>query len=573
MQGAMGQIISHFAYTVVISTIFSIVVYFKLKPMLASRMLTEKQKKDGMIIQKLETFFRWLEKKYEASLVFLTKRRLRSGLVIVIIFIAFVFSIIGFGKIEMELVPKSDGGKIQIDVELPQGSSLDMTAAKLEQIEQRIAAYAEVQTILTNLGSAGSMDRDVSVARMEIALVPKSKRKLSNDMLASSLLKNLSDIPGADIRVIAPSEIVLAQGAPIDLNLRGQDSIVLGEIGSAIRKLINAVPGVMHTTINTKAGKQELVFEPDRKQISQDGLTVQAVALTLRAALDGLVATRYRENGEEYDIRIKMADASLQDIEDLRNIPVVTSAGFFPLSRYADVHFENGYNMIMRTNKSRTVEITAELLPGYTQGAVLSAIMRAIDDNIELPPGYSIGQAGLSESMDESMVSMGVVFLSAILLVYMLLAAVLENPLQPLFILSTVPLSLIGVVAACLLTNTVLNNIAMIGIVMLVGIVVNNAILFLDYYNQFKNDGMPVREALIKACPAKLKAILMSNIAIILGMIPMALGLGASLAEMRQPMGIIVSGGIISSTFMTLWLIPALEFVLKGRAKAKGVTK
>jgi HAE1 family hydrophobic/amphiphilic exporter-1 len=222
--------------------------------------------------------------------------------------------------------------------------------------------------------------------------------------------------------------------------------------------------------------------------------------------------------------------------------------------------------MIMRVNKYRTVEITAELLPGYTQGALLSGVMR-LTEEIELPPGYSFGQAGLSDSMGESMVSMGIVFITAILLVYMLLAAVLENALQPLFILSTVPLSIIGIAAACLLTNTVLNNIAMIGIVMLVGIVVNNAILLLDYYNQLKREGFGVREALIKACPAKLKAILMSNIAIILGMIPMALGIGASLAEMRQPMGIIVSGGIISSTIMTLWLIPCLEFFLTRKSK------
>jgi HAE1 family hydrophobic/amphiphilic exporter-1 len=567
MQGAMGQIISHFAYTVVISTIFSIVVSFTLTPMLASRMLPEKQKKDGMVSQKLEAFFRWLEKKYEASLLFLTKRRLRCGLVVIIVFIAFIISVAAFGKIKMELVPKSDGGRIQIDVELAQGSNLDMTAALLTRIEQRLSSYSEVQTILTNLGTAGTLDRDVSVARMEITLVPKSKRSLSNDALAASMLRSLSDIPGADIRVIAPSELVIAQGAPVDLYIRGTDSIVLGEIGGAVRQYINAVPGVMHTTINTRLGKSELVFEPDRKQISQDGLSVQAVAISLRAALDGVVSTSYRDAGEEYDIRVKMAGSSLQDIEDLRNIPIVTGAGIFPLSRYADIHFENGYNMIMRTNKYRTVEITAELLPGYTQGEVLSAIMQTIDGHIELPPGYTISQAGLSEAMGDSMVSMGIVFLTAILLVYMLLAAVLENILQPLFILATVPLSLIGVAAACLLTNTVLNNIAMIGIVMLVGIVVNNAILLLDYYNQIKNDGATVREALLKACPAKLKAILMSNIAIILGMIPMALGLGASLAEMRQPMGIIVSGGIISSTFMTLWLIPALEFVLKGRVK------
>jgi HAE1 family hydrophobic/amphiphilic exporter-1 len=159
------------------------------------------------------------------------------------------------------------------------------------------------------------------------------------------------------------------------------------------------------------------------------------------------------------------------------------------------------------------------------------------------------------------------VFITAILLVYMLLAAILESAVQPLFILSTIPLSIIGVTAGCLLTGTVLNNIAMIGIVMLVGIVVNNAILILDYYNQLRQQGLSVKDALLRACPAKLKAILMSNIAIILGTIPMALGIGESLAEMRKPMGIVVAGGIVSSMVMTLWLIPCLEFVLSKRKK------
>jgi HAE1 family hydrophobic/amphiphilic exporter-1 len=265
-----------------------------------------------------------------------------------------------------------------------------------------------------------------------------------------------------------------------------------------------------------------------------------------------------------------MDDSILMDIADVQNIPIVSSSGIFPLSRYADVRFEAGYNMIMRSNKYRTVEITAEILPGYAQGTILAEVMKAAEE-IELPEGYSIVQAGLSESMGDSTTNLIIVFISAILLVYMLLAATLENLVQPLFILSTVPLSIIGVVAACLLTGTILNQIAMIGIVMLVGIVVNNAILLLDHYNQVKRNGASVREALLKACPAKLKAILMSNIAIILGMIPMALGIGASLAELRQPMGIIVTGGIVSSTIMTLWLIPCFEFVLAQRSRNKGI--
>jgi HAE1 family hydrophobic/amphiphilic exporter-1 len=558
MQGAMGQIISHFAYTVVISTVFSIVVSFTVTPLLASRILPDKLRRPKRISKMLDALFSKTERLYAASLSAILKRKWRSAVVVAVVIAVFVLSMNAFISIPMELVPKSDGGKIQIDVELPQGSGLDKTASVLAVIEERLAEYEETQTILTTLGKMGAMERDVSVARMEVNLIPKTRRVQSNSAMAAIFTRNLSDIPGADIRVIAPSELVLAQGAPVHLNLRGPETQVLQELGDRIRRRLQSVPGTMNAAVSAKTGKGELVFEPHRKQISADGLTVQTVALALRSAIDGMVATVYRENDEEYDIRVKIEDLSLRDIEDLKNIPVVSPSGIFPLSRYADLHFENGSNRIMRVNKQRTVDITTELLPGYAQSAVLAGVMKAAGE-LELPEGYSVTQAGLSENMAESNASMAVVFLTAIALVYMLLAAVLENPLQPLFILSTIPLSLIGVTAACLLFGTVLNNIAMIGIVMLVGIVVNNAILLLDHYNQLKREGLGAAEALLKACPAKLKAILMSNIAITLGMVPMALGIGASLAEMRQPMGIIVSGGIVSSTILTLWFIPALE--------------
>jgi len=569
MAGAMGQILSSFAYTVVISTIFSIIVSFTVTPLLASRLIPEKSKQEGNLSRKLEAFFKKLETMYAQSISFFVRRKRNAVLLIAAVFIAFVLSLMGFSKIEMEMIPKSDGGKINVTVELPQGSSLDMTAAVLSEVESRLAAYKEVRSILTILGNAGGMNRDVSVAQVNISLVPKGKRARSNDSLAAAMTKTLSDIPGADIKVTTPAEIVLADGAPIDLYLKGKDSAVLQKIGDELRSKTAAIPGITNAAINTKSGKRELVFEPNRKQIFQDGLTIQAVAMSLRFAIDGIVSTTFREGGAVYDIRVKMDEAGLKDIEGIRNIPVVTNSGIFPLSRYADVHFENGYNMIMRVDKLQAIELTADILPGYTQGTLLTEVMKAVDE-IEIPAGYSVSQAGLSDSMTESMVSMAIVFITAILLVYMLLAAILESLSQPLFILSTIPLSIIGITAGCLLTGTVLNNIAMIGIVMLVGIVVNNAILILDYYNQLKAKGMSVQDALVRACPAKLKAILMSNIAIILGTIPMALGIGESLAEMRKPMGIVVSGGVISAMIMTLWLIPCLEFALSKRNK-KGV--
>jgi len=568
MHGAMGKILSSFAFTVAISTVFSLIISVTVTPLLASRLLSDKAKQPGKFGMKLDALFRKLEDLYGKSIAYFVARKKRSVAFIVIVIASFILSIAGFSKIEMELIPKSDGGRIQVSVELPQGSSLDMTAAVLAEIEGRLASYREVRNILTTLGNAGSMNRDVSVALMEISLVPKTQRSQSNDGIAAAMTRTLSDIPGAVIKISAPSEIAIAEGAPINLYIKGNDSAVLSEIANKLRNRIAQVPGIANAAINTKSGKRELVFEPNRKQILQDGLTVQTVAMGLRTAIDGLVITTFRESGAEYDIRVKMSSHSLRDIEDVRNIPIVTNSGIFPLSRYADVSFEDGYNMIMRVDKMQSIEFTADVLPGYTQGGVLADVVLAAEE-IELPPGYSISQAGLSDSMTESMISMGIVFLTAILLMYILLAVLLENAAQPLFILTSVPLSIIGVTAACLMTGTVLNSIAMIGIVMLIGIVTNNSILLLDHYNRLKQDGMTIQEALINACPAKLKAIVMSNIAVIMGIIPMALGIGASVAEMRQPMGVVVAGGIISSMIMTLWLIPCLEFALNKTRKGE----
>jgi HAE1 family hydrophobic/amphiphilic exporter-1 len=572
MQGTMGQILSHFAWAVVISTVFSLVASFTITPLLASRMLPEQAKAEGAVSKKIDAFFAMLERGYAASVAAITKRRLASGLVVIAVFGLFVLSIIGFSRINMEILPKSDNGRIDVEVELSQGSNLEATAKLLQTIEEKLAAYDEVSAILTSLGADG----DTSVASMEITLIPKARRALSSSDLTVLFTKTLSTVPGADIRVIAPAALTIAEGAPIDLYIKGEDNLVLQALGDDLRSRMEKVPGVMFTATNTKSGKREIVFEPKRKRISEDGLSVQQVALALRSSVDGLVTTTFKSGGEEFDIRVKLEGSAVSDINDLRNIPIATSRGIFPLSRYADIGFEKSYNMVLRTNKARTVEVTAELLPGYAQGAVLNAVMAEVSQ-MDFPAGYSVAQAGLSDAMGEGMMDMVIVFLTAIVLVYILLAAILESLSQPLFILSTVPLSLIGIAASCLLTNITLNNIAMMrklrfrGIVMLVGIVVNNAILLLDYYNQLRrHDGLGCREALLKACPAKLKPILMSNIAIILGMIPMALGIGASLAEMRQPMGIIVTGGIISSTIMTLWLVPALEFVLKGKVRVKG---
>lgn len=573
MSGVIGSTLSNFAYTIVISTVFSIFVSFTLTPLLASRILPDKVKKDGPIGTALEAVFKGWERGYAATLKFILKSRRRAALVVGATVVVFALSMAGFSLIKFELMPTTDGGKVSVSVELPQGSDLDATAAVVKTIEERVSGYQEVQSTLTSLGSLGSLDQDVSVAKMDVILSPKAERRASNSVVASRIMRDLADLPGVAIRVSPVSEIAMDRGGAIDLYLRGQDNDVLLSLAEKVRERVISVDGIMNPSVSSKAGKTEVVFEPDRKRIAEDGLSVQAVAVALRSAVDGLVTTTYKEGGEEYDVRVTLKGSTLLDLEDLKNIPVVSSAGTQPLSRYADIRFSSGYSKIMRTDKFRTVEISADLLPGYAQSSVLNKVMAAVKE-VELPAGYTIKTAGSAESLGETVRDLLTVFLIAVLLTYMLLAGILESFVQPIFILATVPLSLIGIVVGCLITSTVLNFVAMLGIVMLVGIVVNNAILILDYYNQLKRQGRDTHDALMEACPTKLKPILMSNIAIVLGMLPMAMGIGASGAEMRIPMGVVIIGGIVSSTIMTLWVIPALELLLTRRyLKSAAVVK
>lgn len=571
MSGIMGQVLSNFAYTIVIATIFSIVVSFTLTPLLASRILPTKVKREGKLSLALEGMFKSWEHAYERSLRFILKRRRRSAAVVLGVVVVFIGSMYLFKFVKFELFPATDGGKINVAVELPQGSSLDATAAVLAEVEKRAEAYPEVMSTLTTLGTMGSLNNDVSVAQMRIFLVPRDKRADNISQMAARFIRSFADVPGATIRVSAISEMGEG-GSPVDLYLTGLDNEVLRDQSDKVLAALNTVPGLINVSSTSKSGKAELVFDPDRKKLSESGLTVQNIAVALRAAVDGLVTTTYKEGGEEYDIRVSLKDSALLDLEDLKNIPIVSTKGTFPLSRYAELRFDSGYNRIMRTNKIRTVEFTADLLPGYTQGAVVGAV-NAATAKLDLPLGYEIKQAGSSEELGNTVRDLLMVFVIAVVLTYMLLAATLESVTQPLFILATVPLSLIGVVAFALPLGTVLNIVAMLGIIMLVGIVVNNAILMLDYYNQLRRSGKNPHDALVEACPTKLKPILMSNIAIILGMLPMALGIGASGAEMRQPMGVVIIGGIVSSTMLTLWIIPALEYAVARERKGKAAAE
>lgn len=570
MGGIAGVFIGDFAWTVVIATLFSLLVSFTLTPMLASLLLPETPKPKNRVSKSIEMFFKSLEKGYAFVLEKILHNRLRSSLLIGGTLILFILAMVAFTLIPFEFMPTMDSGSIGIEIELKEDASLEQTAALIRQVEDRIAGFDEVDRIVTTLGKLSSMDRGTNMARIAVQLIDKSGRD-SHSVIAGRMNVALSDISGAVIRITAESGMSSGD-APVSFYLQGSDMDQLKNTAQKMQAAMTEISGVTGIDSSVKEGKPEIVLYPDRQALSDMGLTLQELAVTMRGSIDGLVMTQLKTGNREYDIRVTLADSEISSYEDIRQIPVATRFGMYPLSYFAEVEIEDGVSKLLRIDKQNTVNITSSMMSGYALGTITSAIDEVSEEI--LPSGIELKWGGDADMMNETMRNMAFAFILAVILTYMLLAAMLEKIGQPLLILTTIPLSLIGVVALFLLGGISMNMASMIAIVMLVGMVVNNAILILEYTNQLRAGGKDVRSALLEACPTKLQPILMANIATILGMLPMALGIGSSGVEMRQPMGLVSIGGILASTFLTLFVIPAVENTLvSGKAQKKANAK
>ncbi|MFP4232182.1 MAG: efflux RND transporter permease subunit [Spirochaetaceae bacterium] len=563
MSGVAGLFLQEFALAVTFTTIFSMLISFTLTPMLASRLLPDHDRKKHPLGDWLEDKIRRLEKAYGVVLEKVLHSKPRSALLIGGTLGIFVLALMGFARVPFEFQPAMDQGSLRAEVELAPGTELEQTADTLETIEERIARYDSVKTVVTTLGSLGTTDTGTNLAAMDIELVDRGMRESSN-IIAARMGEDLATIPGARIRV-SPSGGGMGQGeAPVTFYLQGTETTTLSELSRDLRPRLGEVPGLLNIDSSTKPGSPEVVLRPHRSRLNDAGLTVQDLATTMRAAVEGMVMTTFHQGDEEYDIRVTLDDREVSGVEDVGDILVPTEAGILPLEHFAAVELSEGVNQILRQDRTRSIEFTADLEPGYALGEVQGPIEETFS-RLDAPAGYRLSWGGETEMLNETVREFAFVFVLAVVLTYMLLAAILERFGQPILILATIPLSLIGVSAAFLLTGKTMNIVSMLAIVMLVGLVVNNAILILDYANQLRREGRGVRAALLEAAPTKLKPILMANAATMLGMLPLALGIGAWGAEMRQPMGIVSIGGLLAATFLSLFVIPALENLIESK--------
>ncbi len=570
IQSIVGEFLRELALAAAFSTLLSLFMSFTLTPMLASIILPN-QLKTGGIGKIVERFIKGTENIYRSVLRGALYNKWVSFIIVIGSFALLILSGMIFGsRLGAGFLPVVDDGKIRVDVELPEGYNLDATKDVFDEIREIVLSHDEVIHTITKIGKTDDINIGTNLGRMEVHMVDANERDIYILDFIALLIKELSDIPNAKIKV----DVLEGMGGPeepVTFYLMGQDLAELERLKEKVIEKIKDTPGLVNFDNSSRSDKPEITLKPKREMLVQTGISAQDLAFTLRTAVEGIKSSVYRELGEEYDLLLMLEEQDVNTPEEIGNIPVVSQmGGIYRMSELADIEFTSGYTKILHKEKFKAIQFTGSNAADKPLGDLIQDIDKKLNElRSELPPGYKIEWSGSSEMQQEMMIDMLFAFGLAIILTYLLLAAILEHFGQPVIILSTLPLALIGVFIIMFFTGTEFNITSLMGIIMLIGIVVNNAILILDYANQMiREEGMNPKDALLQAGPVKLKAILMSTTAIILGMLPLALGIGDAGKEMREPLGIVSIGGLVASTVLTFVVVPAFYY-LTSRSKKK----
>lgn len=569
VKGIASQIFTPMALTVSFSLFASLMVALTLVPMLSSKYLKVDNNgnggKDGLL-KKISN--RWLvllnaiDAKYKTLLKWSLNRKKTVIFVTTAIFIGSLFLIPFVG---MEFIPETDSGMFRIDVELPVNSVLERTEEVIGQVEQIVAEIPEVKTIFTMIGSTG-MSMDIESANKGTVngeLVPLDQRNRSIDQVLDEIRQKTENIPGAKISVRGQS--MSMSSSPISLTLKGDELDVLEDLANQVAEKVREVPGTREVSTSLEEGSPEISLNIDRQKAAQYGVSTIQAAQSLRNGVQGVVASKYRTAGDEINIKVILPEDAKTSIEDLRRLMVPSTMGFnVPIEEIAEIEYSTGPVSITRDNQSRQVTVSGSIF-GRDLNSVTKDITAAIKD-IPIPQGYSLEIGGSNKEMVEAFTSLAKALLLAIILVYMVMAAQFESLLYPFIIMFSIPPTFIGVVSGLFITGRTLSVPTFIGIIMLAGIVVNNAIVLVDYINTLRSRGMDKMEAILEAGPIRLRPILMTTLTTVLALVPMTMGIGEG-AEVSAGMGTAVVFGLSFSTLITLVLVPVMYYILDELSK------
>ena len=470
-------------------------------------------------------------------------------------------------SIPSELVPPTDEGEVTVSARLPVGTRIERTEDMTRRLEDMVRANTpEATTIIASGGSGGFMGGSGSSGSLQIKLVPRTERTRSSDQIATDLRRQLVGIAGTVIttRTSGGNQQIqrLLGGGNSDSRLavevRGEDLTEAKRISNDVLAVLKQTPGIANPQLSREEGRPEMAIRVDRPKAALLGMTVSGVANTIRTNIGGTTAAQFREKGREYPIIVRLRAEDRDTVDSVNDVLVSTPGGLvLQAKNLLDLRAQTGPTQIERKNQQRLTRVNAEVEAGTAlSDAVKNTIQRL--PQIAVPEGFSVGFGSEVEQQSQAFDQLKVLLLLGVLLVYAVMASQYESLRDPFIVMFSVPVAAIGVVAALKLTSTSFSLQAYIGVIMLAGIVVSNAILLVDYTNVLRQrDGLGVREAVELAGRTRLRPILMTTLCTILGLVPMSLGIGEG-AELQAPLARVVIGGLAASTMVTLVLVPSV---------------
>ncbi|WP_422486341.1 efflux RND transporter permease subunit [Gudongella sp. DL1XJH-153] len=566
VEGIVGTIFRDFALTVTLSLAASLLVSLTIIPMLSSKILkvadTEKGKKRKLekLYKAFDDIYGRVEKTYTKLL---TKSLARRKITMFIALAVFIGSIASLLVVGMEFLPSTDEGIINISVDLPLGSGIEKIDQVTRQVEERIVEIPELQIISTSVGGGNLMmgPGGGGSATISLLLVPLSERDRSTSEVSEEIRQLAKDIPGAEISVSATSTTaMIGSGNPVSITIKGSELDVLEDISEDLKSIVESVEGTREVTTSISDSVPELQVLVDKEMAATYGLTTAQVANSVRNNASGSTVTRLKDGGEEIDVVIRSVGDITESIGNFEQMEISTPMGSnIPLSQIADVSIERGPTSINRENQERVVTINSQIVDRD-----LNSIVSDVEGELaqyQMPEGYSYSIGGENEEMIDAFQQLGLALVLALILIYMVMAAQFESLIYPFIIMFTIPLAFSGGALGLFLTGRSLGVTALIGVIILSGIVVNNGIVLIDYINTLRKRGIERQEAIKTAGPIRLRPILMTSLTTILGLIPIALGVGEG-AELMAPLGSVVIGGLILSTVLTLVVVPVMYTIL-----------
>ena len=556
-QGMIGSFFREFGLTIAFAVMISLFVSFTLVPLMAARYVRDEE--DRKPRTKLGIFLRWFNHQFDLLAVFYKKmlslvlgHRKKTILIAVIMF---ALSLITIPVMGISFQPQQDKGSISISAELDSGLSLTAAEEKAKQMEAIVNKYPEVKTVYTTV-EKGSIS-------ISLDLTDKTERKKSGDELASEMRAEMKKIAGLDLSVSGSSGSGgMGASKSYSIHIQGEDFDQLLAYSQKVKKLMSEIPGTVDVGMSYKAGSPETRIVVNRDAAADLGIAPSSVSNALTTLFNGSTVGQYEDGGDRIDVTVSVEDEQSTGIDSVNGIYLTssTTGQMIPVEMLTNKVYATASSEIDRYDKSRDIQVETNF-DGISSTDFSGQFMKKLMTELPPPKAIQVGMGGDQQSMQESMMTLVQAIILGILFIFLILAAQFESWIDPFAIMFSLPLAIIGAMLALFITGAGLSMIGLIGVIFLLGLVTKNAILLVDFIKKRRHDGMDRKEAILEAGQVRLRPIMMTTLAMILGMLPSALDSGTG-AELRQPMAIAIIGGLISSTLLTLLVIPVIYTIL-----------